>query len=152
MAKAILRQHTRASSSTKVSSLYLFDAIARHAKDIVKKNGVGFDANDARAPAGSDAIDGTVEALISGASNFLAAASEVASELALDTVKGVSREQQVSIGTHPSFFSTSSPCRRPSCTGGRQVFMDHVDTHYRMAGAAIEKTNIHTMLARLGRD
>ena len=104
MAKAILRQHTRASSSTKVSSLYLFDAIARHAKDIVKKNGVGFDANDARAPAGSDAIDGTVEALISGASNFLAAASEVASELALDTVKSVSREQQVSVGTHPSFF------------------------------------------------
>ncbi|KAN0063710.1 hypothetical protein ACQY0O_003760 [Thecaphora frezii] len=93
-ATSILKLHLRSSSSTKVSSLYLFDAIARHAKDVVKKQGAGQDAGDARAPPGSDAIDGTTEALVAGAEHFLSWASRVASEIALDTMRSVGREQQ----------------------------------------------------------
>ena len=92
----IVKCHKKSSRSTKISSLYLFDAIARHAGDIVRKQGQGFDARNSRAPKASSHADGTVEALIAGAKAFLSTAQLAAEELCVDTMSSVGEEQQVS--------------------------------------------------------
>lgn len=96
LVKMIVKCHKKASKSTKVSSLYLFDAVARHARDVVRKKGQGFDPSGARAPKNDSTIEpGTTEALVAGAKAFLSTAQLAAQELCIDTMATVSQEQKV---------------------------------------------------------
>jgi hypothetical protein len=103
--KMMVKCHKKCPKSSKISSLYLFDAVVRHAADIVRKQGQSFDAHGAKAPKSCSLQEGTTEALVAGASAFLSTAPQAAEEICLDTLASVAEEQQVSTASLYSSFS-----------------------------------------------
>lgn len=91
----ILKVHRKASTKNCLSSLYLFDATCRHAADIVRKKGSGFDYKDAEPPRDSKAQPGTKQALIDSASSYLLSASGIVEEMVLTTMQAVREDQKV---------------------------------------------------------
>jgi hypothetical protein len=91
----IVKVHRRASQRTKLSSLYLFDAVCRHAADIVRKRGSGFAFKDAEAPSNSTAERGTQKALVESAASFLKSACEILEEMVMIAMESVKEEQRV---------------------------------------------------------
>jgi hypothetical protein len=87
--------HRKASGRSKLPSLYLFDAVCRHASDIVRKRGSGYDYKEAEAPSNSEAERGTKKALVDSAASFLKAANEVLEEMVLITIQAVREDQKV---------------------------------------------------------
>ncbi|PWN48449.1 hypothetical protein IE53DRAFT_412320 [Violaceomyces palustris] len=94
LVKAIHKIHFRASNSTKLSSLYLFDAVARHARDITKGRAEGYDYTCVKAPPGSGKQDGSREALEAGASEFVKRAATIVCEVVEDSLRNVTPEQK----------------------------------------------------------
>ncbi|KAK0535395.1 hypothetical protein OC835_002379 [Tilletia horrida] len=96
-ASALLRVHLKAPASHKLTSFYIFDAVARQARDIVRKNGAGFDASGSQPPADDGTADGsgaqpqpgTAEALVAGAKTFLSVLDGVAEEVTESTFRDV---------------------------------------------------------------
>ncbi|KAL9938390.1 hypothetical protein V8E36_003013 [Tilletia maclaganii] len=92
---ALLREHLKASASHKLTSFYIFDAVARQARDIVRKNGAGFDVSGAQPPAsngadgGAQPEAGTPEALVAAAKSFLSFLDGVAEEVTETTFRDV---------------------------------------------------------------
>lgn len=76
----------------------MFDAIVRHSKDIVKKQGADYDLTDIKPLKGSDSgvEAGTKEALVESAQAFLKKVESGAEKLVVDTMKRVPAEQRVS--------------------------------------------------------
>lgn len=91
----MIKVHRKASARTKLSSLYVFDAICRYAAQIVRKSASGFDHRRAEAPHGSRSERGSKEALTDSASSFLRSASDVLMEIATSTMATVREDQQV---------------------------------------------------------
>ncbi|CAO1618132.1 unnamed protein product [Parajaminaea phylloscopi] len=96
LAKAeFARLHAAAPASSKICSLYLFDAISRHAKDTVRKSGAGQDPEKAL-PSTSKAAN-PMAAYISAAREFLSEMGTVVEEIAEDTSRTVKPEQKEKI-------------------------------------------------------
>ncbi|CAD6897649.1 unnamed protein product [Tilletia caries] len=101
-ASTILRVHLKAPSSHKLTSFYIFDAVARQARDVVRKNGAGFDVSGAQPPEDDgtgEASDerpqpGTPAALVSGAKAFLSFLDGVAEEVTESTFRAVQPEHR----------------------------------------------------------
>ena len=91
----ILKVHTRSSDRTRLSSLYLFDAISRYAADAVRKRASGFNYREAEPPSRSRAEPGTKEALVESAKEYLSAAAGIVEEIVLSTQKVVREDQKV---------------------------------------------------------
>lgn len=83
VAKAMLRAHMRSAPKTKLISLYIFDAVARHAQEIARRNGAGFSARNR-----------TADQLAADASAFLRAAQEPAAEVGIDCLRHAPPEQR----------------------------------------------------------
>lgn len=83
LAKAMVRAHLRSAPKTKLVSLYIFDAVARHAQEIVRRNGAGL------APPGRSG-----EQLAAEAQAFLRALQEPAAEVGIDCLRNAPREQR----------------------------------------------------------
>lgn len=97
LAKAIEDVHRRATDKGKVSSLYLLDAVARNAQDVVRKKASGFDYKEARPPSGSKARAGTKEAMVDAANAFLRACEDIIEQIVLSTSRSMhSADQKVS--------------------------------------------------------
>ena len=90
-----LKIHNEASSSSKLMSLYLFDAVVRHARDIIKKNGAGIDVETAL-PSVAKAADPKA-ALVSAARDFMKEMANVVQEIAEDTARAVKTDQKVRV-------------------------------------------------------
>lgn len=138
-----LRLHLKAPSSSKIVSLYLFDAIVRHAREVIKKDGAGHDPVEIL-PSVAKAADPRA-AFVTAAKDFLREMSTIVEDITTDVAARVKPEQRVSgngsaiwlaeavqdqpysIRTHtdPS-TGKSLPCshrkrsRRSSRSGGRQ--------------------------------
>lgn len=82
VSKVMLKAHMRASPSTKLVSLYLFDAIARHAQEIARRNGVGFD------------VGGPPATLAAHAAALLTLLHEPAAEVGIDSMRNAPPEQR----------------------------------------------------------
>jgi len=98
MIAILLKEHSKCLSTSKLSSLYMFDAILRHAQDAVRKDGQNFDLKDAQPPKDSQsgAQAGTKEALLESAAAFLSKAGNEAEGYVVDTIKKAPAEQRVS--------------------------------------------------------
>lgn len=83
LAAAVRDACLSAHPKTKLIALYLFDAIARHAQDIVRRKGEG--VRSALPP----------PALAAGATDFLRALQDVAVAVGGDALRGVPSEQRV---------------------------------------------------------
>ncbi|PWN91201.1 hypothetical protein FA10DRAFT_278075 [Acaromyces ingoldii] len=99
LAQAILDANLRASHKTKLSALYLLDAVARHAQDIARKgakgaSAEGIDVSNVKPPRGSQATAGTWEAARDAAKMFLKALGDVVERIAVDAVQSVPSEQR----------------------------------------------------------
>lgn len=90
--------HLSAPSSSKICSLYLFDAIARHARDIIKKNGAGIDYASSL-PSVAHSSDPKA-AFVSAAREFLSQIATIVEEVAVNTASTVKTEQKVSTVRH----------------------------------------------------
>lgn len=77
--------------------MYLFDAVCRHAADIVRKRGSGFDYEGAEPPSSSKAERGTKKALVESAASFLRLANEILEEMVVTTMQAVKEEQKVGL-------------------------------------------------------
>ncbi|KAL4401742.1 hypothetical protein ACI68E_001389 [Malassezia pachydermatis] len=82
LAKTMLKAHLRASPANKLVSLYLFDAVARHAQEIARRQGAGFDSDD------------SPQTLAANASSFLRALHEPAAQVGVDCMQHVPPEQR----------------------------------------------------------
>ncbi|WFC99994.1 hypothetical protein MYAM1_002741 [Malassezia yamatoensis] len=82
LARAMSRAHLRSAPKTKLISLYLFDAVARHAQEIVRRNGAGFAVPNQSS-----------EQLASNAQDFLRALQEPAAEVGMDCLRNAPSEQ-----------------------------------------------------------
>lgn len=100
MASIIVKVHDSAKAKTKISSLYLFDAMARCAQEVIRRKASGFKYKDARPPKGSSSAAGTKEAMIDGANAFLGASAKIVEEIVLSTAQSVRQDQRVSLGVH----------------------------------------------------
>ncbi|PWN19954.1 hypothetical protein BCV69DRAFT_294242 [Microstroma glucosiphilum] len=87
-----LRLHLSAPAGSKVVSLYLFDAIARHAREVVKKNGAGLDPLKALpSTQGASDPNGT---FVRAAKDFLGEMATIVEEVAVSTAGSVKVEQR----------------------------------------------------------
>ncbi|WFD43628.1 hypothetical protein MPSI1_002291 [Malassezia psittaci] len=82
LARAMARAHLRSAPKTKLISLYIFDAVARHAQEIVRRNGAGFVVPNQ-----------TPEQLALNAQGFLRALQEPAAEVGIDCLRNAPSEQ-----------------------------------------------------------
>lgn len=105
LTRAIQNVHREASDKGKISSLYLLDAVARNAQDVVRKKASGFDYKDTRPPSGSTARAGTKEAMVDAANAFLEACENIIEEMVLTTARSMRPDQKVS--THCDRVSRS---------------------------------------------
>lgn len=94
-ANVMIKVHRKSPSRTKLSSLYVFDAICRHAAQIVRKGASGFDYRHAEAPCGSQTERGTKQALTDSASSFIRSASDFLMEMVTSTLEAVREDQRV---------------------------------------------------------
>lgn len=88
-----LKLHLGAPASSKIVSLYLFDAIVRHARDIIKKDGAGTDIETVL-PSVAKAAHPKA-ALVSAAKEFMKEMATAVHEVAEDTAKTVRPDQKV---------------------------------------------------------
>lgn len=97
VAKAIQRVHMNATDKSKISSLYLFDAMSRYAQDVIRRRASGFEYKESRPPRGSSASPGSKEAMIDAANTFLSACSTIVEDIVLSTARAVRADQRVSV-------------------------------------------------------
>lgn len=81
LAKTVHKAHMRSTPATKLVSLYLVDAIARHAQEIARRNGVGFAKSDP-------------ERLGSSAATFLRELQEPGAQIGIDSLQKAPAEQR----------------------------------------------------------
>jgi len=82
LCKVMVKAHVRSPPNSKLISLYLFDAVARHAQEIVRRHGVGFISN---IPSSE---------LATNASTFLRALQDPAVQVGIDSLKNTPEEQR----------------------------------------------------------
>ena len=82
LSKVMLKAHMRAPPQNKLVSLYLFDAIARHAQDIARRNGTGMQTSESPAK------------LAANAAAFLHMLQEPAAQVGTDSLHHAPPEQR----------------------------------------------------------
>lgn len=82
LSKVMLKAHMRAPPQNKLVSLYLFDAIARHAQDIARRNGTGLQTSESPAK------------LAANAAAFLHMLQEPAAQVGTDSLHHAPPEQR----------------------------------------------------------
>lgn len=105
----MLKAHMRASASTKLVSLYLFDAIARHAQELARRGGTAMASKDDPA------------ALAANAAALLRALHEPAVQVGIDSLRHVPPEQREKVRKVVDIWSRAATFPAPVL----QRILDH---------------------------